>query len=126
MNCIRIKLGLLSILLFIFHSIELVSQDKGSLSMEQENKIEDMFSRWDQPNKPGIAFLIMNNGELVYEKCLGLADVDNQIPIKPTTVFPLAELSSHFTAVASFVLIEKGKLSLKTSVSVTNDNSFVD
>lgn len=117
MNCIRIKHGLLSILLFIFHSIELASQDVTMLSTDQENKIDDMCSRWDKPNKPGIAVMVMNEGELVYEKCLGLADVENQIPIRPTTVFPLAQLSSHFTAVASYVLIEKAKLSLDAPIT---------
>jgi len=117
MNCIQIKLGLLGILLFIFQTIELSSQNVNTLSTEQENKIDEMCSRWDKPNNPGVAIMIMNNGELVYEKCLGLADVENQIPIRPTTVFPLAQLSSHFTAVASYVLIEKAKLSLDAPIT---------
>ena len=59
----------------------------------------------------------MNNGKPVYKKCFGLADVENQISIKSSTIFPLAELSSHLTAIAAFVLIDKGLLSLETPIT---------
>lgn len=101
-----------------FGLVDLYSQTySGLLSAEQERKINKMVERWDNQTKPGAAVLVMNNGKPVYKKCFGLADVEHQIPIKPSTIFPLAELSSHFTAVAAFVLIDKGLLSLDTPIT---------
>jgi CubicO group peptidase (beta-lactamase class C family) len=118
MNCLRVKF---SIFIFLFNSLGLLglySQTYSSLlSAEQELKINKMVNRWDNQTKPGAALLIMNNGKPVYKKCFGLADVENQIPIKPSTIFPLAELSSHLTAVAAFVLIDQGLLSLDTPIT---------
>ena len=109
------------LLIVLFNSLGLVglySQTFSSLlSAEQELKFHNMVNRWDNQTKPGVAVLVMNNGKPVYKKCFGLADVEHQIPIKSSTIFPLAELSSHLTAIAAFVLIDKGLLSLDTPIN---------
>ncbi|WP_350291903.1 serine hydrolase domain-containing protein [uncultured Croceitalea sp.] len=114
----QVKFSLLVVLFISFGLEDLYSQTYSGLwSDEQEQKINKMVERWDNQTKPGAAVLVMNNGKPVYKKCFGLADVENKIPIKPSTIFPLADLSSHFTAVATFVLIDKGLLSLDTPIT---------
>ena len=113
MNFHQVKFSILVVLVNSLGLGGLYSQTFSSLlSAEQELKFNNMVSRWDNQTKPGAAVLVMNNGKPVYKECFGLADVENQIPIKSSTIFPLAELSSHFTAVAAFMLIDKGLLSL--------------
>ena len=111
----------LSIVVVLFSSLGLAhlyaQSNSSSLSAAQELKINKMVERWDSQTKPGAAVLIMNNGSPIYKKGFGLADVANQIPITSSTIFPLAELSSHFTAVATFVLIDNGLLSLDTPIN---------
>ena len=118
MNFHQVKFSILVVLFACLGLGDLYSQTYSSLlSTEQEQKIDKMCERWDSQTKPGAAVLVMNNGKPVYKKYFGLADVENQIPIKPSTIFPLAELSSHLTAVAAFVLIDKGLLSLDTPIN---------
>lgn len=118
MNCLQVKFSILVAFILFIGLVNLYSQaSSGLLSADQELKINKMGERWDSQTKPGAAILIMNNGKLVYKECFGLADVENQIPIKPSTIFPLAELSSHLTAVASYVLIDEGLLSLETPIT---------
>lgn len=118
MNFHQVKFSILFVLFNSLGLVGLYSQTFSSLlSAEQELKFNNMVNRWDSQTKPGAAVLVMNNGKPVYKKCFGLADVENQIPIKPSTIFPLAELSSHLTAIAAFVLIDKGLLSLDTPIT---------
>lgn len=116
MNFHRVKVSI-GIVLFSSLGIgDLYSQAFSSLSAAQEQKFNNMVTRWDTQTKPGVAVLVMNNGKPVYKKCFGLADVEHQISITSSTIFPLAELSSHLTATAAFVLIDKGLLSLDTPI----------
>lgn len=118
MNCLLVKFSTVVVFITFLGSVDLYSQaSSGLLSAEQELKFNNMVNRWDSQTKPGAAVLVINNGKPVYKECFGLADVENQIPIKPSTIFPLAELSSHLTAVASYVLIDKGLLSLDTPIT---------
>ena len=86
------------------------------LSAEQVQRLDENLSRWDNQSSPGIAILVMQDKQVVYQKCHGLADVANNIPITPKTVFPLAEISAHFTAIAALYLDQQGKLDLDKSV----------
>ncbi len=118
MNFHPIKFSIVVVLIHSLGLVGLYSQTFSSLlSAEQELKLNNMVNRWDTQTKPGAAVLVMNNGTPIYKKCFGLADVENKIPITPSTIFPLAELSSHLTAVAAFVLIDKGLLSLDTPIN---------
>ncbi len=116
MNLHRIKFSIGIVLFISLGFVDLYAQAFSSLSAEQEQKFNNMVNRWDTQTKPGVAVFVMNNGAPVYKKCFGLADVENQIPITASTIFPLAELSSHVTATAAFVLIDKGLLSLDTPI----------
>ncbi|TMM57397.1 serine hydrolase [Maribacter algarum] len=117
MNFHRVKVSIGIVLFTSLGFVNLYSQNFSNLSAAQEQKFNNMVNRWDNQTKPGVAVLVMHKGELVYKKCVGLADVEHQIPIKSTTIFPLAELSSHLTATAAFVLIDKGLLSLDTPIA---------
>jgi CubicO group peptidase (beta-lactamase class C family) len=79
-------------------------------------KIDSLFASYSN-NNPGASVAIIKNGKTVFEKAYGLADLENNIKVKPETNFRLASVSKQFTAVAVLQLIEKGKLSLNTKLS---------
>jgi len=41
----------------------------------------------DSTVSPGCALSVMKNGKIVYERGYGMADLDHNVPISPTTVF---------------------------------------
>ena len=55
----------------------------------------------------------MQNGELVYERGYGMADLDHGVPNTPGTVFHVASVSKQFTAAATLLLVDEGRLSLE-------------
>lgn len=72
--------------------------------------ISALFSPFDEGLQPGAAVLIVRNGEAVYSKGFGYADLENAVRITPASAFRLASVSKQFTAMAIMVLAEQGKL----------------
>jgi CubicO group peptidase (beta-lactamase class C family) len=81
-------------------------------------RVDQLFAPWDVPGSPGAALAIVRDGEIVYEKGYGLAQLEYDIPITPTTVFHVASVSKQFTAFAIAMLAEAGKLSLDDDIRV--------
>jgi N-acyl-D-amino-acid deacylase len=64
-------------------------------------------------NVPGGAVSIVKDGKLLYAHGYGIADPTNAAP-KETSLFRIASLTKHFTAVGIMQLVEHQKLSLTT------------
>lgn len=73
-------------------------------------KIDNVLSRWTI-TQPGCAVSIVIGDTIVYNKGFGLANVENNIPVTPKTVFTLASVSKELTGYAITLLIKAGKLS---------------
>jgi len=65
---------------------------------------------------PGLSCAIAVRGELVARIGLGLADVENDVPATPQTVYRLASISKPITAVLAMQLVERGELDLDADV----------
>jgi len=53
-----------------------------------------IFAPWDRSDSPGCALALKQNGNVVYERGYGMADLEHDIPITPATVFHAASLPS--------------------------------
>ena len=65
---------------------------------------------------PGAALAVAKDGRLVYARGFGHADIEQQHPVQPESLFRIASISKPFTAVATLQLVEQGKLRLNDSV----------
>ncbi len=65
---------------------------------------------------PGHAILIEKDGEVLYEKAWGLADLEQGEALRTDHVFSIGSLTKQFTAVAILKLVESGQLSLEDPV----------
>ncbi len=79
-------------------------------------QIDAIFSKWDTQDKPGIAVGIMNDGEIVYAKGFGLANLEHQIPVTPQTKFHIGDIAKEFTVYALLLLEKRGQISLKDDI----------
>jgi len=61
---------------------------------------------------PGLALLVVHNGEIIKAQGYGFANVELQAPVKPETIFQSGSMGKQFTATAIMMLVEEGKLSL--------------
>ena len=78
--------------------------------------IDAVFADWDSPDAPGCAIAIAENGDLVYTRGYGSANLDYNIPITPETVFDVASITKQFAAASLTLLEEDGVLSLDDDV----------
>jgi CubicO group peptidase (beta-lactamase class C family) len=77
----------------------------------------DVFlANYNTVDAPGLAIDVMKNGESVYRKGFGMADLEHSVPITPNTVFHVASVSKQFTAFAMLLLAKEGRLSLNDDV----------
>jgi CubicO group peptidase (beta-lactamase class C family) len=65
---------------------------------------------------PGVAVAIGRADRVVFERGYGLADLENFVPVKASTVFRLASISKPITAVAVMQLAEKGALQINEPI----------
>ena len=79
-------------------------------------RVNQVFSRWDRHDSPGCAVGVYKGGQIVYKHGYGMANLTDDIPITPITVFHVASMSKQFTSAAIVLLAEQGKLSLDDDV----------
>lgn len=66
----------------------------------------------------GASVLVMKDGNVLFEKGYGFADLKGKNPVDPAnTIFRLASISKLFTWVSVMQLVEQGKLNLDTDVN---------
>ena len=71
----------------------------------------------DSNNLPGLSVSVMKNGEIVYSKGFGYADIESKTKIIPSsTKFRIGSFSKTLTASALMKLVEKNKLNLDESI----------
>ena len=75
------------------------------------DKVDAIFQRYIQPGSPGCALAVIRDGEIVYQQGYGLANLEHDVPIVPSTVFNIGSMAKQFTAFAIALLEEEGKLS---------------
>ena len=77
---------------------------------------KNVFARWDSTTGPGCAVGIDRAGQPRYTRAFGEADLEYDIPNKPTTIFEAGSISKQFTAAATVLLALDGKLKLEDDV----------
>lgn len=80
------------------------------------NMVDRIFAEWNQPNVPGGALAVIQDGEIVYSNGYGLADLEHDIEITPSTVFYIGSVSKQFVTFSILLLKEQGKLDLDDEV----------
>lgn len=68
-------------------------------------------------NTPGAVFLISKNGNIIYKKAFGIANLELNVPMKTDNVFKIGSITKQFTAIAILMLLEQGKLNLTDQIT---------
>ncbi|MEJ2750258.1 MAG: serine hydrolase, partial [Anaerolineae bacterium] len=68
-------------------------------------------------NLPGLGVGIVYQGQMIYAKGVGQADVARNVPVTPDTVFRIASVSKTFAAVGLMQLWEQGKFDLHDPIN---------
>ena len=90
------------------------SASKNEKTMEQQ--LDSIFGATFAADKPGAAVLVMQGDSVLFEGCYGLADMEKNVPVTPTTNFCIASVSKQFAATAIMLLQEQGLLSTSDTI----------
>lgn len=89
--------------------------DKVKVVAGAERAFEKVSKAYVGPG-PGCAAAVSLNGEVVFEKAFGLADLEHNVPNTTQTIFESGSVAKQFTAAALVLLQQDGKLSLDDPV----------
>jgi CubicO group peptidase (beta-lactamase class C family) len=72
--------------------------------------------QWVARGIPGVALAVAVHGTLVYSETFGYADLEERIPVWPTTKFRIGSVSKPLTAAALVRLVEQNKIDLDAPI----------
>lgn len=93
--------------LIMFAALDLTGQD---LTVQYDSIVNEIV---EDPNGPGFAIQISRDGETIYQKAVGKANLELDIDMTSDHVFRIGSVTKQFTTAAILKLQEQGKLSIK-------------
>src|SRR5260370_1259784 len=90
--------------------VALLSSSNAAPAQVSTAAIDNLFSKFVSTHDPGCAVLVIKDGQPVFRKGYGVADLRTLPKIEPETNFRLASLTKQFTAMAVMLLVHDGNL----------------
>ena len=81
-------------------------------------KLDELYSLIEKNNAGMGSVSIFKDGKEVYQRSIGYADIEKKIRAKNNTRYRIGSISKTFTAVMLLQMVEAGKLSYSTKISV--------
>jgi CubicO group peptidase (beta-lactamase class C family) len=78
--------------------------------------VDEVFADLAKPGSPGCALGVYRDGKIIYARGYGLANLEENIPIRPASLFDIGSTSKQFTAASILLLEKQGKLSVNDDV----------
>jgi len=115
----KTKTGFISsviILINLIVNVNLQAQEKNKIP-GLDNCISNIFKKLQVDTMPGTSVLVARNGDIVYQKGFGYANIEKKIPVTPDTKFKIGSVSKQFTAAAILKLQEEGRIKTEDKLS---------
>lgn len=90
---------------------------QSQFSQDKVQKIDEFVNKYNELGQFNGAVLVAENGNIIYSKGVGYANMENKIPNKSDTKFRLASVTKQFTATLIMQLVEKEKIRLEGKLS---------
>ena len=88
-----------------------------SYAQKLEKQFDKMLNEQYLPTEPGATALVAINGEIVYRKAFGMANLELDVQMEPDMVLEIGSITKQFTAVSILILMEQGKLNLDDDIT---------
>jgi CubicO group peptidase (beta-lactamase class C family) len=86
------------------------------LPPETTASVDRTFADWIAPGEPGGVVLLTRAGQTVFRGAYGMASVELGVAAGPAHVYQIGSLTKQFTAAATLMLIDQGRLRLESTV----------
>ncbi|MFQ5771653.1 MAG: serine hydrolase domain-containing protein, partial [bacterium] len=81
-----------------------------SCGKDRGARIDALFTEYNKDGVPGASVIVIHNGEIIFKKGYGLANLEQKIQVSTSTNFRLASVTKQFTAMCIMMLAEQGEL----------------
>ena len=88
----------------LFISCDAQPNNSSNITPSIEKEIDSIFEQYNDSKTPGVAVGIIQNGQMVFQKEYGSAELEHNIPISKNSIFPLASVFKQFTVFAILLL----------------------
>lgn len=82
----------------------------------QARRVDSLFAQYNRTDAPGLAVAVVRDGQTIFAKGYGMADLEHRVAITPSTVFDVASVSKQFAGLAIAMLVGEGKIQLEDDV----------
>ncbi|MDQ3290455.1 MAG: beta-lactamase family protein [Bacteroidota bacterium] len=86
------------------------------LSKPLQAHIDSLFISWNTTKTPGAVVAVIREGQVLYQKAYGMADVAKKEPLTTENSFWVASMAKQFTAMSIALLEEQGKLCVSDDI----------
>lgn len=84
---------------------------------EVASRIDAAIAPYYKATDPGATVIVVRDGKTVLRKAYGMADVGNEVAMKPGATMRLGSITKQFTSTAILMLAEEGKLSVSDPIT---------
>ena len=88
-----------------------------SCSNNKYANIDKLFGKWDTTNSPGCALLVSRQGDIIYKRAFGMANITDSLKILTGTKFHVASLTKQITGMAIAILEDERLLDINDDIS---------
>lgn len=82
----------------------------------RDTEARELFSPWDNKNSPGCSVGVIQDGEFIFKRSFGMADLEHGIPLASDSMFYACSVSKQFVAMCVLLLEEEGRLALDDDI----------
>lgn len=86
------------------------------ISDQQQESVNKLIDEFNNESTPGGVVMVMRNGEVIFEKSFGMANLTHEIPFQVLTPTNIGSTTKQFTAMGIAMLQEEGLLSVEDDV----------
>jgi CubicO group peptidase (beta-lactamase class C family) len=90
-----------------------IARPSAAQSADMAARIDSIFAHHDHTHTPGCAVGVVRDGEFVFKRGYGMANLEYGVANSAASVFRIGSVSKQFTAAAVVLLEQEGKLSLE-------------
>jgi CubicO group peptidase (beta-lactamase class C family) len=80
------------------------------------DRVDALFAQWDTTTSPGCILAVIKDGEFLYTRGYGMADLERGAPITTDSIFDIGSTGKQFTATVIAILAKQGLLNLDVSI----------
>jgi CubicO group peptidase (beta-lactamase class C family) len=80
------------------------------------DQVDALFAQWDTTTSPGCILAVIKDGEFLYQRGYGMADLERGLAISTESIFDIGSTGKQFTATIIAILANRGRLTLDDSI----------